>query len=168
MTKLQTKINEYLKNNSIRSLMKETKVSCWIIYLLKDWVNRKYSKRILDNIYSLLKIEKDEFYKKNVFIPQSHNDLWLFFKIRRERLWLSTNQVAKLIKWEERQVRNFENWFVDYKPNSYYFTKLVELYDINWEEKEKILRYSNSLKELLDLQKKEKFLFLNNKENNLN
>lgn len=167
MTILQSKIKEYLQNNSVRNLMKATNISCWIIYLLKDWVERKYNKRILDNIYLFFNIEKDVFYKKNIMVPQSHNSLGQFFKLRRERLWLKRSEVAKLIKWEERQIKRFENGEVYYNCNSYYFKELTILYNLTNKEKDLIKNYANSLKDLINLQKQEKVLFLNNKQNTL-
>lgn len=167
MAILQKKIKEYLQNHSVRNLMKATQISSGIIYLLKDWVERKYNKRILDNMYLFFHLEKDLFYKKNISIPQSSNFLWHFFKLRRERLWLKRNEVAKLIKWEERQIKRFENGEVCYNSNSYYFKELIKLYNINPQEKELIQNYTDSLKNLIHLQKQEKVLFLNNKENTL-
>lgn len=167
MTILQNKITQYLQENSVRDLMKATQVSCGMIYLLKAGISRKYSKRILDAMYLFFALEKDWFYKKNILVPHSHNDLWQFFKLRRERLWLKRQDVAKMIKWEERQLKRFENWEVYYNANSYYFKELIVLYKLTDNEKELITNYSNSLKNLISLQKKEKVLFLNNKENNL-
>lgn len=162
MEKIQEHIIDYLTSKWIRDLMLATGISSWTIYAIKNGqINRGYKKRILDSIYSFFWIPKDEFYRKSVLISPSKNYLWQFFKIRRERLWYTKKQIAKLIKWEERHVRRFENWYINYNPNSYYFKKILDVYNLTDIEKQAVLEYVQSIKKIIKLEKSENVLYLN-------
>ena len=72
-------------------------------------------------------------------------------KKRRDKLWLSKKDVAKIIKWTEREMTRIESWDVAPKFNSYYLRELIKLYKFSESEWNQIKWYVASLHDIIEL-----------------
>jgi len=154
MSLLQEKIVEFMSNNTINKLRLETWIWCKAMYSLKNWYkNKKYTKQTLDTLYDYFDIKQDEFYNENMkkWLKSDESILWNLFKKKRESKWLSKKEVAKIIKWTEREITRIESWDVAPKFNSYYLRELLKLYDFSESESNQIRWYVASLHDIIEL-----------------
>lgn len=152
MEKIQEEIKKYITCNWVRKLQKEAKVWASVIYSILNNEEKKYYPEKLENIYNFFWLQKDNFFKKKVFKFKLYNPLWKIFFLRRKKLWFSENFVAKKIKWSVRHLKRIESW--DLKTyDSFYIKEILELYNFSPLEKQKILNYLKSLKNILDIEK---------------
>lgn len=157
MSRLQTEIINHIEKHGVRNLMENTKVGSSTIYSIKDWLENKwYRKKTLDSFYSFFKIPHDQFYfEKMENYKWNYDPLWIIFRAKRIQLWYSIWKVAKAIKWTDRHIRRIESWKVNYDISWYYFQELLKLYKFSKIERNKILSYSISLYDILELWKRE-------------
>lgn len=160
MYKIQQKIKAYLTKKTSRELMRETWVWCGTIYSIKEWhKNKKFRKQTLDTLYEFFGLSRDDYYKKSIKVSSWYEDaLWILFRQRREKLWMSKSFVAKQIKWTERHLTRIETWDTTYRINSYYLKELLNLYQFNQEEINLIMTYVLSLSDIISLSKNENVL----------
>lgn len=144
---LQEKIKEYIEKNSVRELQKKVWVGANVIYAILNSENRKYFKESLDKLYKFFDLAEDLFFKKNIILPKRKNPLWKLLYLKRLKLGLSENEVAKKLKCSLRQLKRIE--LGDLKNYDSYFVKeILKLYNFSEVEKEKIWKYCKSLKDL--------------------
>lgn len=71
---LQYFIKKHLQNNSLENISKYTDVSISTIReILNNNSNRKFSVKILDNLYKFFDLEKDEFYFSRIRLEKYSN-----------------------------------------------------------------------------------------------
>ena len=131
MSLIQDRIKEFLDQNNMKILRQETWIWCKAIYSIKNWHrNKKYTKQTLDTLYDFFNLTKDTFYIDNMkkWLKSDESILWVLLKNRRDKLWFSKKEVAKIIKWTEREMTRIEAWDVAPKFNSYYLRELIKLY----------------------------------------
>lgn len=150
------KIKEYLEKNTVRTLQENAKVWSYIIYdLEKEW--KKVSKKVLDRLYNFFELEKDDFYfsKLSNYKWYIYNPLWELLRKRREKLWFTREQIAKMIKWTDRHIRRLENGDMTYWSNYYYVKEILKLYKFSKIEENQILSYVSTFSIIIELSKKE-------------
>lgn len=154
MSLIQEKIKEFIDINNMKILRQETWIWCKAIYSIKNWHrNKKYTKQTLDTLYDFFEISKDKFYIDNMkkWLKSDESILWVLLKKRRDKLWLSKKEVAKIIKWTEREMTRIESWDVAPKFNSYYLRELIKLYNFSESEWNQIKWYVASLHDIIEL-----------------
>ena len=154
MSLIQEKITSFLKENNMKILRRETWIWCKAIYSIKRWHrNKKYTKQTLDTLYDFFNLKKDKFYNDNLkkWLKSDESILWVLLKKKREQLWLSKKEVAKIIKWTEREMTRIESWDVAPKFNSYYLRELIKLYNFSESEWNQIKWYVASLHDIIEL-----------------
>lgn len=154
---LKEKIKKFLENHTVRELQKQAKVWAYVIYDLEN-EEKKFSKKVLDRLYDFFNLEKDDFYfsKLTKYKWYLYNPLWELLRKRREKLWLSREQVAKMIKWSDRHIRRLESWNMTYWSNYYYVKEIIKLYKFSKIEENQILSYVSSFSVIIELSKEEK------------
>lgn len=154
---LKEKIKKFLENHTVRELQKQAKVWAYVIYDLEN-EEKKFSKKVLDRLYNFFNLEKDDFYfsKLTKYKWYLYNPLWELLRKRREKLWLSIEQVAKMIKWSDRHIRRLESWNMTYWSNYYYVKEIIKLYKFSKIEENQILSYISSFSVIIELSKEEK------------
>lgn len=140
---LQYFIKKYLQNYSLEKISTYTDVSISTIReVLNNNSNRKFSAKILDNLYRFFDLEKDEFYFSRIRLEKySNHPLWNFFKQKRLKLGFSLAKVGKIIKMSERHIARIEEGKINFNPELYSVQKLMELYKISKTEKENVILY---------------------------
>ncbi len=154
MSLIQQRIKEFLEKNNMKKLRQETWIWCKAIYSIKNWHrNKKYTAQTLDTLYEFFELKKDKFYKDNMkkWLKSDESVLWNLMKTRREKLNLSKKEVAKMIKWTEREITRIEAWDVAPKFNSYYLRELLRLYGFSEPEWNQIRWYVASLHDIIEL-----------------
>ena len=154
MSLLQEKIIHFLDTNNMKILRQETWIWCKAIYSIKNWHrNKKYTKQTLDTLYDFFNLTKDTFYIDNMkkWLKSDESILWVLLKNRRDKLWFSKKEVAKIIKWTEREMTRIEAWDVAPKFNSYYLRELIKLYKFSESEWNQIKWYVASLHDIIEL-----------------
>lgn len=138
----------------MKILRHETWIWCKAIYSIMRWhKNKKYTSQTLDTLYDFFELEKDNFYKENQkkWLKSDESILWVLLKKKREQLQLSKKEVAKIIKWTEREMTRIESWDVAPKFNSYYLRELIKLYNFSDSEWNQIKWYVASLHDIIEL-----------------
>jgi|SaaInlStandDraft_7_1057024.scaffolds.fasta_scaffold04692_4 hypothetical protein len=154
MSLIQDRIKEFLDQNNMKILRQETWIWCKAIYSIKNWHrNKKYTKQTLDTLYDFFNLTKDTFYIDNMkkWLKSDESILWVLLKNRRDKLWFSKKEVAKIIKWTEREMTRIEAWDVAPKFNSYYLRELIKLYKFSESEWNQIKWYVASLHDIIEL-----------------
>jgi len=154
MSLIQQRIKEFLDINNMKKLRHETWIWCKAIYSIMRWhKNKKYTSQTLDTLYDFFELEKDNFYKENQkkWLKSDESILWVLLKKKREQLQLSKKEVAKIIKWTEREMTRIESWDVAPKFNSYYLRELIKLYNFSESEWNQIKWYVASLHDIIEL-----------------
>ena len=154
MSLIQDRIKEFLDQNNMKILRQETWIWCKAIYSIKNWHrNKKYTKQTLDTLYDFFNLTKDTFYIDNMkkWLKSDESILWVLLKNRRDKLWFSKKEVAKIIKWTEREMTRIEAWDVAPKFNSYYLRELIKLYEFSESEWNQIKWYVASLHDIIEL-----------------
>jgi len=154
MSLIQDRIKEFLDQNNMKILRQETWIWCKAIYSIKNWHrNKKYTKQTLDTLYDFFNLTKDTFYIDNMkkWLKSDESILWVLLKNRRDKLWFSKKEVAKIIKWTEREMTRIEAWDVAPKFNSYYLRELIKLYNFSESEWNQIKWYVASLHDIIEL-----------------
>ena len=154
MSLIQQRIKEFLDINNMKKLRHETWIWCKAIYSIMRWhKNKKYTSQTLDTLYDFFELEKDNFYKENQkkWLKSDESILWVLLKKKREQLQLSKKEVAKIIKWTEREMTRIESWDVAPKFNSYYLRELIKLYNFSDSEWNQIKWYVASLHDIIEL-----------------
>ena len=154
MNLIQQRIKEFLDINNMKKLRHETWIWCKAIYSIMRWhKNKKYTSQTLDTLYDFFELEKDNFYKENQkkWLKSDESILWVLLKKKREQLQLSKKEVAKIIKWTEREMTRIESWDVAPKFNSYYLRELIKLYNFSDSEWNQIKWYVASLHDIIEL-----------------
>ena len=154
MSLIQQRIKEFLDINNMKKLRHETWIWCKAIYSIMRWhKNKKYTSQTLDTLYDFFELEKDNFYKENQkkWLKSDESILWVLLKKKREQLQLSKKEVAKIIKWTEREMTRIESWDVAPKFNSYYLRELIKLYNFSDTEWNQIKWYVASLHDIIEL-----------------
>ena len=154
MSLIQDRIKEFLDQNNMKILRQETWIWCKAIYSIKNWHrNKKYTKQTLDTLYDFFNLTKDNFYIDNMkkWLKSDESILWVLLKNRRDKLWFSKKEVAKIIKWTEREMTRIEAWDVAPKFNSYYLRELIKLYKFSESEWNQIKWYVASLHDIIEL-----------------
>jgi len=154
MSLLQEKIIHFLDTNNMKILRQETWIWCKAIYSIKNWHrNKKYTKQTLDTLYDFFNLKIDKYYIDNMkkWLKSDESILWVLLKKRRDKLWLSKKDVAKIIKWTEREMTRIESWDVAPKFNSYYLRELIKLYEFSESEWNQIKWYVASLHDIIEL-----------------
>ena len=154
MSLIQDRIKEFLDQNNMKILRQETWIWCKAIYSIKNWHrNKKYTKQTLDTLYDFFNLTKDTFYIDNMkkWLKSDESILWVLLKKRRDKLWFSKKEVAKIIKWTEREMTRIEAWDVAPKFNSYYLRELIKLYNFSESEWNQIKWYVASLHDIIEL-----------------
>lgn len=154
MSLIQQRIKEFLDINNMKKLRHETWIWCKAIYSIMRWYkNKKYTSQTLDTLYDFFELEKDNFYKENQkkWLKSDESILWILLKKKREQLQLSKKEVAKIIKWTEREMTRIESWDVAPKFNSYYLRELLNLYKFSENERNQIKWYVASLHDIIEL-----------------
>jgi len=85
------------------------------------------------------------------WLKSDESILWNLFKKKRESKLLSKKEVAKIIKWTEREITRIESWDVAPKFNSYYLRELLKLYEFSESESNQIRWYVASLHDIIEL-----------------
>jgi len=154
MSLIQNKINDFLNENLVKDLRRETWIGCKAIYSIKNgYKNKKYTAQTLDILYEFFNIPKDDFYNENLkkWLKSDESILWILLKKRREKLNLTKIDVAKILKWTEREISRIEAWDVAPKLNSYYLKELLKLYKFSENERDQIRWYVSSLHDIIAL-----------------
>jgi hypothetical protein len=154
MSLIQQRIKKFLDLNNMKKLRHETWIWCKAIYSIMRWhKNKKYTSQTLDTLYDFFELEKDNFYKENQkkWLKSDESILWVLLKKKREQLQLSKKEVAKIIKWTEREMTRIESWDVAPKFNSYYLRELIKLYNFSDSEWNQIKWYVASLHDIIEL-----------------
>lgn len=137
MNKLQIKIKSYLRKHKIRELILNIGVGSGTIYWILDGTTKPRSQTI-KKFYSFFKLPVDSYLEEIIEKEQTKDSILgeILLK-KRIALWLTKNDVVKQIKWSMRQLEKLENWKLKYKSkNSFYITKLLDLYQFSKWEKE--------------------------------
>lgn len=111
---------------------------------------------VLDEIYQFYKVEKDEFYLENMkkWEPPTQSILWSLLRSKRHQKKMSVEDVARLIRWDARQIRRIEAGDSLPSYSSYYMTKFFEVYELNEEEKQTISWFIVILRDVVNLYNK--------------
>ena len=154
MSILQEKITSFLDNHWTKKLRQETWIWCKAIdSIKKGYKNKKYTKQTLDTLYEFFDIEKDKFYRDNLkkWIKSDESALWSLLRKKREQVWLSKKEVAKIIKWTERHLSRIEAWDMTPHFNSYYLREILKVYKFSEEDSNQIRWYVASLHDIIEL-----------------
>lgn len=139
----------------IKEISLNTGLSFKCIENFYKWKYKKQRKETLDILYEYFKLEKDDFYNENIKKWQMPTQSVLGTFLRRKRLekWLSIHDVAKKIKWDDRQIARIEagDSLPDY--SSYYITKFFEIYEFTDDEKNTVSWFIVILRDLVNLSK---------------
>lgn len=138
---LQEKIIEFEKENWLKQLFFATGINVWILRKIKNWNRKhKYKRITLNSLYTYFKIQRDSFYIENMKkrVKPTESLLWEIFREKRISLGYELYDVAKLIKWDVRQLARFEAWDSLPSYRGYYINELVKLYWFDEETTEKI------------------------------
>jgi len=157
MNLIQKKINDFLDENSVDELRKETWIGCKAIYSIRNgYKNKKYTNQTLDMLYEFFNVDKDDFYYENLkkWLKSDESILWSLLKKRREKLNLTKLDVANTLKWTVREISRIEAWDVAPKLNSYYLRELLKLYWFTESEWNQIRWYVSSLHDIIELNRK--------------
>lgn len=154
---LKEKIKKFLENHTVRELQDRAKIWAYVIYDLEN-EEKKFSKKVLDRLYDFFNLEKDDFYfsKLTKYKWYLYNPLWELLRKRREKLGLTREQVAKMIKWSDRHIRRLESWNMTYWSNYYYVKEIIKLYKFSKIEENQILSYVSNFSIIIELSKEEK------------
>lgn len=140
---LQNCIIKYLEKYNVENISTYTNVSISTIReILNNNSNRKFSVKILDNLYRFFDLKKDEFYFSRIRLEKySNHPLWNFFKQKRLKLGFSLAKVGKIIKMSERHIARIEEGKIGFNYNTYSMQNLIKLYKISKQEEENIILY---------------------------
>lgn len=157
MTIIESLINE-VRIKWIKQVSDSTGLSVKCVENCVTGKNKKFRRHTLDILYEYFKVEKDEFYNDNTkkWEMPTQSILWTFLREKRVEKWYTIHQVARLIKWDDRQIARIEAGDSLPHYSSYYFTKFFELYEFNEEEKNTVSWFIVILKDLVNLSKKTK------------
>lgn len=118
--------------------------------------DRKLKIKQIEAVYKYYGISIDDFYIKNVqkwYRPSQSviGNLFMILRIQRGR---TREDVAKMIKGDARSITRIEigESLPSYK--GYYIVKLIELYELNDEDKTNIERFICNLKTVIEILKK--------------
>ncbi len=148
-----------LENEVNQKWIKQVSYDTWLSFKCIEncirWRYKKYRRHTLDILYEYFKQDKDFFYDENAkkWEMPTQSVLGSFLREKRLKQWLTVHQVAKLIKWDDRQIARIEAW--DSLPHFwlYYMTKFFEVYELNDEEKNTVSWFIVILRDLLNLHK---------------
>lgn len=120
----------------------------------KRWrhVHFRMYKNTLDELYRVFKLKRDAYYYRTIKKTENSSDFVLgaLLKSRRRRLSLSVEQVAEKLKGTELEIKRIEHGDVLPYECGYYITQLLDLYEFEQEEKDRILWHIILLKEMRD------------------
>lgn len=155
MNILQDKIIRFCRWSTIASLSSRTWISSNYLDRIRVWYrkNGKYRKNTLDILYEFFQIPKDHWYyanlKKNV--KPSESVLGEIFRKKRINMCMSLHDVASKIHVWVRELARIEAG--DSLPSfgSHTMVNLINLYDFNEEEREKIRWFVSILRDLVTM-----------------
>jgi hypothetical protein len=152
------KIRTYLKDDERNSttLSNATGVDVGIINSILSGKRKKYRSTTLDILYEYFGIERDDYYKENLkrWVMPVESILGSILRNRRIQMWYSIEDVANLVKWEERQLARIEAGDSLPSYQSYYISKLLPLYQFTPQEQEQIRWFICILKDMVKIHNK--------------
>lgn len=151
---LKSAINKYIEKYGIQRLYDSTWLDAKFFERLMSGNHKyKFRKNNLDILYSLLNLERDNFYFENSkkWVKATDSILGDIFRKKRLEMCITIERVAKIIRVSERQIARIEAGDALPSFNSYMITKLIELYDFDLEESEKIRWFIVILRDLITI-----------------
>lgn len=153
---LLTKIQEYIKKYDMKTLCNMSWINDRVFLSLLKQEHRKYHRNTLDILYSFFHIEKDKFYKDNIkkWYPKTESLLWTLVRFKRVRQNLSIHKLAKNIKMDSRALARIESWDALPYYNNWSVQHILEELNFSDEEKGKVKKYIEVMKNIEKLVKK--------------
>jgi ribosome-binding protein aMBF1 (putative translation factor) len=139
----------------IKQISINTGLSADCIEHFYKWKYKKQRRKTLDILYEYFRLPKDDFYNENIKKWQmpTQSVLWTFLRQKRLAKWLSIHDVARKIKWDDRQIARIEAGDSLPHYSSYYITKFFEIYEFTDEEKNTVSWFIVILRDLVNLSK---------------
>lgn len=153
MSIVHDKLNEAEQENGLEYLAGIIGVSYNFLRDFKNGKNDKYRKKLIDKLYDYFKLEPDEYYYDNLrqWNQPTESVLGNIFRLRRVQMGRSTEEVARMIQGDARQIRRIESG--DSLPSfyGYYITQFIKLYNFTEREVNTIKRYICILKDTIKI-----------------
>lgn len=151
------KLKEDIKKLWAHTMSKKTGICYSFLYQVSRGENPKKIRHvILDKIYNHYRMERDDFYVQNMMKWEKPTDsiLGSFLRIKRIQKGYSVHDVAKILKWDFRQIQRIETWRSLPSYTSYYITNFFTIYEFTEDEKQAVWWYIITLRDLMTLYNK--------------
>lgn len=144
------------KTKDLQRLSSELQLEYWFLWSFKNQKHQRYNVKYIDRIYKYFDLEPDDWYYRNrkLWNKKTYSVIWSILRIGRIRKWLSVDDLARMIKWDKRQIMRIEHWDSLPSVNSYYISEMLNLYDFTEEERIKIKYWIALLQDLTKIFKK--------------
>lgn len=155
-TQILTALKAREKDKNLESIAKDVGVSWSFLWSIKNWKSNKYRQKWIDKLYSYFSLTKDKWYynNKKMWYKKTFSVIWNIMRIARIHKGRDIKHVAKLSKWDVRQISRIELWDSLPLSESYYISRMLENYDFEDEEKDTIRYGIIILQDLIKIFKK--------------
>jgi len=148
----------YYQNNDwwLANLSRKTGISRSALRSLKNLKKIKYRKQTLDVLYEYFDLVYDTFYNDNMKKrnPPTFAVIGNIMRSKRIAHHRSVEEVARMIKGSVRELYRIEAGDSLPSYSSWYMEQLLELYEFEWEEREKIMWGILIVKDLIKINNK--------------
>lgn len=155
-TKAIEEILKAEKEADLQTLARKMKLEYGFLWSFKNNKYQKYRVKYVDVIYDYFWLERDKWYYDNhkMWNRKTYTIIGSIFRLWRIREWYTVEEVARLLKWDKRQIMRIEHWDSLPSTNSYYISEMLKLYNFNEDEEIKIKYWIALLQDLHKIFKK--------------
>lgn len=149
-------IIDYEQEHDLQTLARKMWLEYGFLWSFKNNKYQKYRVKYVDIIYDYFDIDHDKRYFDNHKMRnrKTYTIIWSIFRLWRIRKSLSVEDVAKILKWDKRQIMRIEHGDSLPSTNSYYISEMLKLYEFSEEEEIKIKYWIALLQDLHKIFKK--------------